>query len=467
MQAKREKPDPATFLGSGKIEELGILAKEAEVDVVVFDIALSAAQERNIERLIGIPVLDRTELILDIFRQRAKSREGRLQVELARLEHLSTRLVRGWTHLERQRGGLGKTGGPGEKQIELDRRMIGTRMKQLRDQLKRLARQRGTQRRARSRGDSITVSLAGYTNAGKSTLFNKITRAETYAADQLFATLDTTARKFWLSDEETVVATDTVGFIRGLPHQLIEAFKSTLDETVHADLILHVVDASSPVREEQIAEVNSVLADIHADDAVLLAADGADLGLNGQTVVMGQGDQLGGLGDVLVDGVVAAIEHDRGEAGGNAGLGTLIGAVIQMQGNGNGDAQALVHGLDHGSHGLEARHIFACALRDTEDDRGVHLLRSEQDALGPLQVVDVELTNCIVAIARFQQHIGSIYQHSSYLHVKRYQWLTYRGPVRHQAYYNLTLTKNQQVFSLRRMYFCHQGAKPAEFVANL
>lgn len=266
MQAKRDKPDPATFLGSGKIEELGELAREAGADVVVFDIALSAAQERNIERVLNIPVLDRTELILDIFRQRAKSREGRLQVELARLEHLSTRLVRGWTHLERQRGGLGKTGGPGEKQIELDRRMIGVRMKQLRDQLKRLARQRGTQRRARSRGDSITVSLAGYTNAGKSTLFNKLTRAETYAADQLFATLDTTARKFWLNDEETVVATDTVGFIRGLPHQLIEAFKSTLDETVHADLLLHVVDASSPVREEQIAEVNSVLKDIKADD---------------------------------------------------------------------------------------------------------------------------------------------------------------------------------------------------------
>ena len=262
MQAKREKPDPATFLGSGKIEELGILAKEAEVDVVVFDIALSAAQERNIERLIGIPVLDRTELILDIFRQRAKSREGRLQVELARLEHLSTRLVRGWTHLERQRGGLGKTGGPGEKQIELDRRMIGTRMKQLRDQLKRLARQRGTQRRARSRGDSITVSLAGYTNAGKSTLFNKITRAETYAADQLFATLDTTARKFWLSDEETVVATDTVGFIRGLPHQLIEAFKSTLDEVREADLLVHVVDISHPSFEEQIEIVNQTLHEV-------------------------------------------------------------------------------------------------------------------------------------------------------------------------------------------------------------
>lgn len=304
MQAKREKPDPATFLGSGKIEELGILAKEAEVDVVVFDIALSAAQERNIERLIGIPVLDRTELILDIFRQRAKSREGRLQVELARLEHLSTRLVRGWTHLERQRGGLGKTGGPGEKQIELDRRMIGTRMKQLRDQLKRLARQRGTQRRARSRGDSITVSLAGYTNAGKSTLFNKITRAETYAADQLFATLDTTARKFWLSDEETVVATDTVGFIRGLPHQLIEAFKSTLDETVHADLILHVVDASSPVREEQIAEVNSVLADIHADDVpVILVYNKIDVTGQAPEIVR---DQNGRLKAVFVSALTGA-----------------------------------------------------------------------------------------------------------------------------------------------------------------
>ena len=233
---------------------------------------------------------------------------------------------------------------------------------------------------------------------------------------------------------------------------------------------MDVADAGSQEVDAQTGNLGALsgVSDLaHADDAVLLAADGADLGLNGQTVVMGQGDQLGGLGDVLVDGVVAAIEHDGGEAGGNAGLGTLISAVIQMQGNGNGDAQALVHGLDHGSHGLEARHIFACALRDTEDDRGVHLLRSEQDALGPLQVVDVELTDCIVAIARFQQHIGSIYQHSSYLHVKRYQWLTYRGPVRHQVYYNLTLTKNQQVFSLRRMYFCHHGAKSTEFVANL
>ena len=286
MQAKRDKPDPATFLGSGKIDELGELAREAKADVIVFDIALSAAQERNISRRLELPVMDRTELILEIFRRRAKSKEGRLQVELARLEHLSTRLVRGWTHLERQRGGLGKTGGPGEKQIELDRRMIGVRMKQLRDQLKRLARQRGTQRRARTRGDTLTVSLVGYTNAGKSTLFNKLTRANSYAADQLFATLDTTARKFWLNDEETVVASDTVGFIRGLPHQLVEAFKSTLDETVHADLLLHVVDAASPVREDQIHEVNAVLADIEADEVpVLLVYNKIDLSGNSPEIV--------------------------------------------------------------------------------------------------------------------------------------------------------------------------------------
>lgn len=266
LTAKRDKPDPAFFIGSGKVEELGALAKGADANIVVFDVPLSAAQQRNIERAIDLPVLDRTQLILDIFRARAKSREGRLQVELAQLEHLSTRLVRGWTHLERQRGGLSKTGGPGEKQIELDRRMIGVRMKQLRDQLKRLKRQRDTQRRARSRGDTLTVSLVGYTNAGKSTLFNKLTRASSYAADQLFATLDTTARRCWISDEETVVASDTVGFIRGLPHQLIEAFKSTLDETVHADLLLHVVDASSAVREDQIREVNKVLEEIQADD---------------------------------------------------------------------------------------------------------------------------------------------------------------------------------------------------------
>lgn len=266
IQARRDKPDPATYLGSGKIEEIKMLAKGARADCIVFDAALSAAQQRNIANVTELPVLDRTELILEIFRRRAKSKEGRLQVELARLEHLSTRLVRGWTHLERQRGGLGKTGGPGEKQIELDRRMIGARVKMLREQLKKLSRQRDTQRRSRLKGDTPTVSLVGYTNAGKSTLFNRLVREKAYAADQLFATLDTTARRCWVSDEQTVVLSDTVGFIRGLPHQLVEAFKSTLDETVHADILLHVVDSASTVREEQMASVATVLKQIGADD---------------------------------------------------------------------------------------------------------------------------------------------------------------------------------------------------------
>ena len=266
LQAKRERPDPATFLGGGKVEELKTLARHANAGVVVFDVALSAAQQRNLERELEIGVLDRTALILDIFRQRAKSSEGKLQVELAQLEHLSTRLVRGWTHLERQRGGLGKTGGPGEKQIELDRRMITVRVRQLRERLKVLAKQRTTQRRARARGDRLSISLVGYTNAGKSTLFNALTRAGTYAADQLFATLDTTARRCYLGEGQSIVLSDTVGFIRGLPHQLIEAFKSTLDETVQADLLLHVVDAASPARDEQIAEVDRVLAEIGAGE---------------------------------------------------------------------------------------------------------------------------------------------------------------------------------------------------------
>lgn len=266
VQARRDKPDAATYLGSGKVEEIKALAKGARADCIVFDASLSAAQQRNIANVTELPVMDRTELILEIFRRRAKSKEGRLQVELARLEHLSTRLVRGWTHLERQRGGLGKTGGPGEKQIELDRRMIAARVKMLREQLKKLSRQRDTQRRSRLSGELPTVSLVGYTNAGKSTLFNRLVREKAYAADQLFATLDTTARRCWVSDEQTVVLSDTVGFIRGLPHQLVEAFKSTLDETVHADILLHVVDSSSSVREEQMASVATVLGQIGADE---------------------------------------------------------------------------------------------------------------------------------------------------------------------------------------------------------
>jgi len=237
----------------------------ADAGVVLFDVALSPAQQRNLERELDCLVLDRTALILDIFGQRAKSREGKLQVELAQLDHLSTRLVRGWTHLERQRGGLSKTGGPGEKQIELDRRMITTRVKALRERLKTLHKQRRTQRRSRGRREVFSVSLVGYTNAGKSTLFNALTRAGTYAADQLFATLDTTSRRCFVAPDVEVVLSDTVGFIRGLPHSLVEAFKSTLEETVEADLLLHVVDAASPARDAQIAEVELVLAEIGAE----------------------------------------------------------------------------------------------------------------------------------------------------------------------------------------------------------
>ena len=266
IQARRDKPDPATLLGSGKVEEIRELAKTTSADVVIFDATLTAAQERNLARSLEIGVMDRTELILSIFERRAKGGEGKLQVELAKLVHLSTRLVRGWTHLERQRGGLSKTGGPGEKQIELDRRLIAARVKQLKAQLKKLARQRDTRRQSRSEGSTLTVSLVGYTNAGKSTLFNALTRSEVYAANQLFATLDTTARRCWIGENESIVLSDTVGFIRGLPHQLIDAFKSTLEETIQADVLLHIVDASNVNREEQIESVNNVLEEIGASE---------------------------------------------------------------------------------------------------------------------------------------------------------------------------------------------------------
>jgi GTPase len=212
-------------------------------------------------------VMDRTELILEIFAQRAQTSEGKLQVELAQLQHLSTRLVRGWTHLERQRGGLGKTGGPGETQLELDRRYIGTRVKTLKAKLRQLQKQRSVQRRARARRDVLSISLVGYTNAGKSTLFNALARAKAYEADQLFATLDTTTRRVWIPEAGNVVLSDTVGFIRDLPHGLVAAFRATLEETVHADLLLHVVDASSTVRDEQAQAVDQVLAEIPAGEA--------------------------------------------------------------------------------------------------------------------------------------------------------------------------------------------------------
>jgi len=266
VQARRDRPDPAYYLGSGKVKDLQQRARTSGAAVLVIDTQLSPVQQRNLERELALPVLDRTGLILDIFSRRAQSREGKLQVELAQLDYLSTRLVRGWTHLERQRGGIGLRGGPGEKQIELDRRMITARVKQLRERLRLLERQRGTQRRARLRGGVYRVSLVGYTNAGKSTLFNALARADAYCADQLFATLDTTSRRCFAAAGDSFVLSDTVGFVRALPHTLVEAFRSTLDEAVHADLLLHVVDASSAARAEQALEVERVLEEIGAQN---------------------------------------------------------------------------------------------------------------------------------------------------------------------------------------------------------
>jgi len=260
---KRSSPDAAFFVGSGKAEEIAHAVNDDQLDIVIFNHALSPAQQRNLERHLNVRVVDRTSLILDIFAQRAKSHEGKVQVELAQLQHLATRLIRGWTHLERQKGGIGLRG-PGETQLETDRRLLGERVKMLRSKLDKLQRQHATQRRARGRNNTFSVSLVGYTNAGKSTLFNALTKARVYAADQLFATLDTTSRRVHLGEAGNVVISDTVGFIRDLPHQLVAAFRATLEETIHADLLLHVVDASSPVRMEQVDQVNSVLKEIGA-----------------------------------------------------------------------------------------------------------------------------------------------------------------------------------------------------------
>ena len=267
VRGRRSRPDAKFYAGSGKVEEIARAAAELNAGTIVFNHALSPAQQRNLEKQLQRVVMDRSDLILLIFAQRAQTTEGKLQVELAELERLSTRLVRGWTHLERQRGGLGKTGGPGEKQIELDRRYIANRVRVLRVKLETLKKQRTVQRRARSRGDVLSVSIAGYTNAGKSTLFNALAHAKAYEADKLFATLDTTSRRIWIKEAGAVVISDTVGFIRDLPHGLVAAFRATLEETVRADLLLHVVDAASPAREAQQQEVNKVLAEIGADTA--------------------------------------------------------------------------------------------------------------------------------------------------------------------------------------------------------
>jgi GTP-binding protein HflX len=264
--ARRKAPDPALFVGSGKADEIKALVLGHQAEAVLFDQALSPAQQRNLERHLGVAVADRTMLILEIFAARAQSHEGKLQVELAQLQYLSTRLVRRWSHLERQRGGIGTRGGPGEAQIELDRRMIGERIKTVKLRLEKVKRQRSTQRRSRERNQTFRVSLVGYTNAGKSTLFNALVNARSYAADQLFATLDTTTRQLFLEDVgRSVSLSDTVGFIRDLPHKLVEAFEATLQEAADADLLLHVVDAASPLLAEQMSEVQRVLADIGAD----------------------------------------------------------------------------------------------------------------------------------------------------------------------------------------------------------
>ena len=269
VNVSRHEPSAKFLIGSGKVEELHDLVKEGEAELVIFNHTLTPSQERNLERALECRVLDRTGLILDIFAQRARTHEGKLQVELAQLEHMSTRLVRGWTHLERQKGGIGLRG-PGETQLETDRRLLRVRIRQIKQRLEKVRGQREQARRGRRRADIPSVSLVGYTNAGKSTLFNALTESEVYAANQLFATLDPTLRRLELEDVGPVILADTVGFIRHLPHKLVESFRATLEESSNADLLLHVIDAHEPERDQQIEQVLAVLGEIGANELPML-----------------------------------------------------------------------------------------------------------------------------------------------------------------------------------------------------
>lgn len=295
VEGKRVRPDATTYIGSGKVAELAHAVEQSQAELVVFNHNLSPAQQRNLSLRLNCQVIDRTSLILDIFAQRAKSHEGKLQVELAQLEHLATRLIRGWTHLERQKGGIGLRG-PGETQLETDRRLIRKRVKVLKEKLSTLQRQRSLQRRSRQRTEILSVSIVGYTNAGKSTLFNRLTHAHSYAADQLFATLDTTTRKLFLGEAGSVVISDTVGFIRELPPTLIAAFRATLEETIQADLLLHVIDANSLNREDQFSEVNKILKEIGADTIpqilILNKVDLAHLSLGSESCIRDEYDRI-------------------------------------------------------------------------------------------------------------------------------------------------------------------------------